>query len=230
MIPEPNNAPVLCQCGCGQFTEMASKTNKKYGWVKGQPLRFIHGHNPTKPNIEERLWSNMDKTGECWLWVGKRTKAGYGVLSVRGQEQYTHRLAWEFTNGLIPEGMDVLHHCDNPPCGRPAHLFPGTAVDNSRDMYAKGRGTPPPHYTGDAHPFRRRPELVRRGERHPKVKLTEEDVLRIRKEHAQGASYEQLASRYGVDKSNIGYIVSGKTWRHLLPAGDMGSRVPDRDS
>lgn len=205
----------FCQCGCGQSTELAKKTRKKHGLIKGQPLHFIHGHNGVKPNVAERLWSGMDKSGDCWVWTGKVTKAGYGVISVRGKEWSTHRLAYTLAKGPIPDRLDVLHSCDNPPCGRPDHLSVGTALENTKDMLQKGRGTKPPTFSGGDHPLRRRPGLACHGQAHPKAKLTEQQVLQIRKEHAAGISYSELAGRYEVDKSNIAAIVTRKTWRHL---------------
>lgn len=89
------------------------------------------------PNTSESFWARVDRTGECWLFLGATTRNGYGTLSWNGRLVYAHRLAWTLTNGPIPEGLRVLHSCDNPPCVR--HLFLGTAADNSRDMVAKGR-------------------------------------------------------------------------------------------
>ena len=72
------------------------------------------------------------------MWTGA-TANGYGQRSVGGKTQYVHRLAWEEVHGPIPEGMRVLHHCDNPPCYEITHLFLGTSKVNTEDMIAKGR-------------------------------------------------------------------------------------------
>lgn len=82
---------------------------------------------------------------ECWVWKGARGGKGYGSKMIRGKAYRTHRLAWEWVNGPIPDGMMVLHRCDNPPCCNPNHLFIGTNTDNMRDMVAKGRGSFPTH-------------------------------------------------------------------------------------
>ena len=87
----------------------------------------------------DRLWSRVDKTGDCWVWTGATTTAGYGEIRFGGKVVRVHRLVYELTVGPIPEGMGVLHRCDNPPCCRPDHLFLGTQRDNARDMVAKGR-------------------------------------------------------------------------------------------
>jgi len=99
----------------------------------------------------ERFWSKVDKdtSSGCWLWTAGKTPLGYGIFQVKTEKCMgwghwksvrAHRFAWELTYGLIPEGMNVLHKCDNPPCVRPTHLFLGTQKDNVRDMIHKGRG------------------------------------------------------------------------------------------
>lgn len=94
--------------------------------------------------FEERFWAKVDKGDGCWEWTGGRANRGYGhVEPVRGQNRSAHRVSWELTNGPIPDGLWVLHRCDNPPCVRPSHLFLGTHADNMRDMEAKGRGKHP---------------------------------------------------------------------------------------
>ncbi len=95
--------------------------------------------------VPDPLWSRVDKTGACWTWTGRRNAGGYGVLRIRGRSSkilFAHRLAWELTNGPIPDGLFVCHHCDNPPCCNPEHLFVGTPKDNCHDMMAKGRHCP----------------------------------------------------------------------------------------
>lgn len=89
------------------------------------------------------FWSRVDRSrgpGACWPWQQKIGSSGYGVVYAgKGREARTHRVAFELTNGAIPVGLSVLHHCDNRPCCNPTHLFLGSAADNSRDMVAKGR-------------------------------------------------------------------------------------------
>lgn len=95
--------------------------------------------------LETRFWAQVDmRSGiwECWEWTGARLPRGYGFAwdNAVGANRLAHRLAWELTNGPIPDDLWVLHRCDNPPCVRPDHLFLGTAADNAHDMMAKGRG------------------------------------------------------------------------------------------
>jgi hypothetical protein len=77
----------------------------------------------------------------CWGWTGKTDGFGYGVVQLgRGEPRSgAHRVSWRLHCGPIPDGLHVLHRCDNPPCTRPDHLFLGTALDNQRDASAKGR-------------------------------------------------------------------------------------------
>lgn len=86
-----------------------------------------------------RFWSNVRRSDGCWEWTGSKRGNGYGCLAVGGRQVGAHRVAWETQNGPIPEGLFVLHKCDNPPCVRPDHLFLGTAKDNAMDMARKGR-------------------------------------------------------------------------------------------
>lgn len=100
--------------------------------------------------------------GPCWQWTGGCFVSGYGQIKVAGKPWKAHRLAWTLTNGEVPDGLFVLHRCDNPKCVRLDHLFLGTNADNSADMVAKGRQA-----TGERHMSRTRPDKLRRGDNHP---------------------------------------------------------------
>lgn len=98
-------------------------------------------------SVGERLAVGLVRAlNGCLEWTGATNPAGYGLINVDGKAVLTHRLAWTLANGPILDGLHVLHHCDNPPCGETeTHLFLGTDADNRADMAAKGRGRGPAH-------------------------------------------------------------------------------------
>lgn len=109
---------------------------------------------------------------------------------------YAHRIAWAAVRGPIPEGVKVLHRCDQPDCYAVEHLFLGTIADNNADRDAKGRGVTP----------------STQGVRHGMHRLTEAQVIEI---HRSAEPGKLLAKRYGVVPSCISKIRNGKAWRHL---------------
>ena len=145
----------------------------------------------------------------CWLWMGYRMPRGYGQLSVDGRRVLAHRRAWVLANGPIPDGSQVLHRCDNPPCVRPSHLFLGTHLDNIADRHTKGREA-----KGDRHGTRLHPESVRRGECHSSARLTADQAARIRSRYgAPGETCSTLAAEFGVSRSTIERVGNEKLWR-----------------
>lgn len=154
----------------------------------------------SRPSLEDRFWSKVNKTDDCWLWAGRSiASGGYGAISnKRGHMLKAHRLSYELANGPIPEGLYVYHKCDNPPCVNPSHLFLGTPADNVKDMEDKGR---------DRKAF---------GEMAPKSKLTERQVLEIRELFPKlNISYSAMGRRYGVKHSAIKNIINRKHWKHI---------------
>lgn len=149
-------------------------------------------------SISERFWSKVDKRGpdECWLWMaGILVTAGlptYGMMWVGKQNQAAHRVSWQIHFGPIPDGLFVLHRCDNMPCVNPAHLWLGTQLDNMRDRSAKGRA-----------PI---------GEKAGLARLTEEQVRAIRLDMRSNSA---LGRTYGVHRKTIEYIRIRRTWKHL---------------
>lgn len=166
------------------------------------------GKSPT-PWVD-RFWARINKEGSliletrCWEWIGKgarREENTYGLLAVGGHQERSHRLSWKLHRGEIPDGLCVCHRCDNPRCCNPDHLFLGTRGENTLDAHAKGRLKPPPHLPG---------------EKSRQAKLTEQQVLEIRRSYASGATtLKGLARIYGVRFTCIHAIVSRRTWQHL---------------
>ncbi|MDP9301284.1 MAG: HNH endonuclease [Actinomycetota bacterium] len=134
---------------------------------------------------------------QCWPWMGSRIPFGHGRFAVDGRLVAAHRFAYELLVGPIPEGLCVLHRCDNPPCCNPDHLFLGTIADNNADMIAKGR------------------QVVLAGELNGRALLTEAQVEEIRWRHAAGETQVALAHAFGVDRMVVVYAVLGKSWRHV---------------
>lgn len=167
------------------------------------------------------FWRRVAIGPSCWEWQGDRTRRPGGQLSygrVRwdGRAQRAHRIAWMLARGPIPEGLFVCHHCDNPPCVRPDHLFLGTNSDNQRDAAAKGRSAPirPGMNELSQAKLRAHPELRGRakGERNCKAKLTADQVREIR---ASGECQRRLSERYGVSNQLISQIRARLVWRHV---------------
>lgn len=144
---------------------------------------------------EQRFWAKVDKTDGCWLWTASTTAKGYGQLQVRpGVMSSAHRYSYTIHNGVIPDGLHILHTCDNPRCVRPDHLFLGTNKDNSRDMVAKGRCNPP------------------KGVRASNAQLTDALVRLIR---VSPLSARELAETLDVTTTAI-YLVRNRTnWKHI---------------
>ena len=133
----------------------------------------------------------------CWEWQGPIGSNKYGKMSFLGGTWNSHRVAWMIFKGTIPDGMFLLHKCDNPPCSNPDHLFLGTHRQNMRDMTDKGRKavTLPP---------------VPLGEKHYKAKLTNEQVKFIR---ASSLKSVELAKQFGVTASCVGYARRGQSYK-----------------
>jgi HNH endonuclease len=165
---------------------------------------------PARP-VADRFWEKVNRNGPvppqdpalgpCWVWTAgiNDKRGGYGMFALRkGVIRRSHRIAWELANNEpVPDGLWVLHRCDNPPCCNPAHLFLGTPKENTADMATKGRdGFPGP------------------GSAHPSARLTEADVLAIRASRLAGVTGAELGRRYGVHRSTIYHLCSDR-WTHV---------------
>ena len=156
------------------------------------------------------LWwlsSRIDFSGECWVWAGAKSARGYGVISLKSQEfpqkvAMSHRAVYEICVEPIPDGMRVLHRCDNPPCCRPSHLFLGTDADNVKDKVAKGRQA--------------------RGEGSGTSRLTALQVLEIRKRFLACERPQKIAESFNIAECHVYSIATGRSWSHL-PLSYTGS-------
>ena len=143
------------------------------------------------------FWAKVEfRANGCWEWTAAKMRGGYGCLrsSVNGTLTFAaHRHSYMLAHGPIPPGLMVCHHCDNPPCVNPAHLFLGTPAENSQDARAKGR--------------------TATQEANGQSKLVRAQVDAIRSRYAAGGvSTWKLAREYGVSQKNIRKIINRETW------------------
>lgn len=147
---------------------------------------------------EELFWRKVgrrNKTG-CRCWKGVLDGKGYGHVNYKGYRSTAHRVAYILKNGPIPEGLVVMHQCDNRACCNPEHLQAGTQKENLDDMRAKGRA-------GDCRNF---------GEKHGRCKLTATQVAQIKQIYADGlASQTKLALQFSVGQTQIGRILRNES-------------------
>lgn len=151
-----------------------------------------------QPKDIARFWKYVSPSSDlfgCWEWTGAHYRNGYGVFWLSPRHISSHRASWQIHNGPIPDGLDVLHHCDNPGCVNPAHLFVGTQADNGADMAQKRRS---PH-----------------GPKHHKTYLTPEQIRAIRKRRKDGARYRQIAAEFGIPMNTVNGIVNRLNWGWL---------------
>jgi len=168
---------------------------KGYGYCNTHYARFKRNGNTElqelKRPIEERFWRFVTKLSdsECWEWQGSRSSKGYGKLPY-GSEQQAHRVSYIIFKGEIPDKMMVLHHCDNPSCVNPSHLYLGDNQQNMIDMISRGRAKP----------------------RGKKPTLTDDQVRLVA---ASTETVSKLKEQFGVGRGVIELIKSGKTYKHL---------------
>ena len=133
---------------------------------------------------KERFEKKIDKSGDCWEWTASKTE-GYGKFKLNGKSQSAHRVAYKLAHPEWNGELCVCHHCDNPGCVNPGHLFVGTKAENNADKIAKGRAS---------------------------AKLTEQQVREIR---ATFCPQREIAVRYGICQMQVSYIKNNKRWKHV---------------
>ena len=163
----------------------------------------------TKTPLERFLLyiSNSVHPNGCWIWEGLFSHNGYGRFRLTGGKRIpSHRYSYELFKGKIKKGLLVCHSCDNPSCVNPEHLWVGTTKENMQDMCQKGRS----YFQTHAKKIKRR-----KGVNHHKAKLTEKEVLEIRKLSNQGFTNRALGIKFNISEYTISPIILGKTWTHI---------------
>ena len=169
------------------LTSVSNNTNICY--IRGMD-KFI---NNIKPNPDTR----------CWEWQGaKRNKAGYGAFSLKGKVIDAHRFSYEYYKGEIPEGLFILHSCDNPSCVNPDHLRAGTARENVRDSIERG-----------THNFLKPTRTsLKKGHKMSRV-LSDEAVAEIRRLISIGKRNVDIIDMMGISKKQVSDIRRGRTYK-----------------
>lgn len=157
--------------------------------------------------LQDRFWAKVNKRGpmsslgtRCWVWTGSTSDFGHGQIRNGprpGVLLRAHRLSYEWAYGSVPDGLLVLHRCDNPPCVRPSHLECGDQKKNMSDCVLRGRYV----------------HTAMHREDHPLAKLDTAKVEEARRLIGRGLTYRAVAIRFGVSKSTLFAAVSGKTWK-----------------
>jgi hypothetical protein len=173
---------------------------------------------PVRQRLDAKTMT--DPASGCILWTGTRHGNGYGHINIDGRMVLVHRVAWSLAHGCpVPDGMLVLHRCDTPSCVNPDHLWIGTQLDNMRDCSDKGRC-----HEGDKNGSRTHPECLARGDRssarlHPEsyrgerngaAKISDAAADELRRRAQAGENYRLLAAEFGVSRSLVSLIKTGK--------------------
>jgi hypothetical protein len=213
-LDQQGNWLVCCVKGCDEKPQSNGlcinhyRLNRKYGSpVARQQTLWMW----RRLSYETRFWSWVRKDANCWNWQASRDQDGYGVFNAKHDGivyKRAHRYSYALHYGRIPEGMMILHSCDNPSCVRPDHLSLGTGAENMADKIAKGRARVPA------------------GEQHSFAKLTREQAEAILHDPRP---YAQLAAEYGVHAGTISSLKNRDSWPELGPdKGAKAKRVSPR--
>jgi len=170
---------------------------------------------------EQRFWEKVDKSGgpnACWLWTAYRLPAGYGTFG--GDERrpdgtrktmLAHRYAL-ISSGVLLRADQLARHvvCDNPPCCNPAHLKPGSYLDNNRDAVDKGRNA-----IGNRHGSRTKPASRPRGAKHGRSKINEATAIAVIRAGKARTPPKEIAGAHGISPRHVRAILQGRFWSHL---------------
>lgn len=155
----------------------------------------------TDDATRSRFFSKVSKgePGGCWHWNAARMQSGYGNFGIDNYVHKAHRVSYALHNGSIPEGLMVLHKCDNPRCVNPEHLYAGTAKQNSQDAVRRGRHSPG--------------KVV--GEASHLAKTTDVMVRNMAALHCAGFSEMDLVAMFGFSRSIVSSVIHGRAWKHV---------------
>lgn len=194
--PRPNSEFSICKDDeCKDRADTAGYCYKHYAFYRRRGRGANRLRAPASLSIPDRLdWIGWTVTSSgCWEWSGPRNDAGYGTFRHQGRSLRAHRANWERWNGPIPEGLHLMHSCDNPPCVNPSHLSPGTRSENSRDSHVKNRAIT-----------------------HGKKKLSVDTVQKIRALWASGTMTKaEIDRKLGLKKDTTCRITTGRAFGWL---------------
>lgn len=165
-----------------------ARIRKQLSWDQPECVRYVFDSR------HQSVCRNMSTP--CWEWTGHLDTKGYGKLRIDGKTTGAHRISWVLYNSQITSSDFICHHCDNPPCVNPMHLFKGSNMDNVRDAQSKGR------YSGMP------------GTANPSCKLSLDDVLYIRN-NSKTMTAIALAEKFSISPSTISCIIHRRIWRHI---------------
>jgi len=151
-------------------------------------------------SVQDRFMAKVmpePNTG-CWIWIASMNIKGYGTFGIgqRSMSSTSHRVSYEMFKGDIPKGMHVLHHCDNPFCVNPDHLWLGTNLDNNKDKVKKGRAA--------------------KGIFHPRARLNDNYVRIIREAYSMGFTKMSIAKYFKIGHTTVRSIIDGINWKHVI--------------
>ncbi len=186
LVYESINGEILKGGEIGHLCNVHNCCNPKHLYIK------------EKKSLEQRFWSKVDKKGEddCWNWTAGKDEDGYGMFSKVNKTRKAHKVSYEIHKSIIPEGLCVLHTCDNPSCVNPKHLFLGSTQDNTHDRAIKNRSAT--------------------GEKNGAAKLNKEDVIKIREQHKSGIKVKKLSNDFNVHFSTVYRIINNDKWRNII--------------
>jgi len=208
-----------------RFPECIRQSHTIDGFCRSHRRQIVAGRplTPLKEGpLDTRFWRSIDKNGppsydgsRCWVWTGSVNASGYGRIGFNDGEanrrELAHRVSYAMHHGAIPDGLSVLHACDNSRCVNPAHLRTGTQSENIAEARERGRMA-----SGNDHGLRKHPERSAKGSDHGRSKLTEDQVLEIRRIGSDvSVRVADIASQFHISTTTVYQILLRRKWKHI---------------